>query len=206
MNASQPQSLSETLRGLTADETVQRLSLAEVMHRLDDQARGVLIILFSIPNCLPGIPGTSAVTGLPLLILCLQMALQRPPWLPGFLSRRSVSRQGLAEVLGRARPWIERIERLIHPRLTVLASGPAERLVGILGVVLSLTVMLPIPFGNMMPAIALICLSFGLVGRDGVWILAGLFMSGMAAAVLALAGWAAVQSFIYVALNWFGIG
>lgn len=206
MNPHQAQSLGDTLRSLTSDPAAERLSLAEIMRQLDDQARGVVIILFSVPNCLPGIPGTSAVTGLPLLILCLQMALQRPPWLPGFLSRRSVSRQGLTDALDRARPWIERIERLIHPRLIVLASGPAERLVGILGVVLSLTIMLPIPFGNMMPAIALICLSFGLVGRDGVWILAGLFMSGMAAAVLALAGWAAVQSFIYVALNWFGIG
>lgn len=206
MITSQAQSLSETLRGLTGDPSVERLSLSEIMRHLDDQARGVLIILFSIPNCLPGIPGTSAVTGLPLLILCLQMALQRPPWLPGFLSRRTVSRQSLAEVLDRARPWIVRVERLIHPRLTVLASGPAESLVGALGVVLSLTIMLPIPFGNMMPAIALICLSLGLVGRDGVWILAGLFMAGMAAAVLVLAGWAAVQSLVYVALNWFGIG
>jgi hypothetical protein len=183
----------------------ERLTLAQMVRQLDDQARSVLIILFAIPNCFPGVPGTSAVTGLPLVFLCVQMALQHPPWLPGFLSQRSVSKQWLTQVLDRAQPWIERIERLIHPRLSILTMGPAERLVGVLGTILSLTVMLPIPLGNTLPAIALICLALGLLGRDGLWIMLGLFVTGMAAALLAVAGWAAFQSMLYVLLRWFGV-
>lgn len=205
-DSDKPLSLNGILRALTdGPDAPERLTLAYLVRQLDDRARGVLIILFAIPNCVPGIPGTSAITGLPLVFLCVQMALQRPPWLPRFLSERSVSKDWMVGILDRAKPWIQRVERLIHPRLTVLADGPAEQLVGVLGTVLALTVMLPIPLGNTLPAVALICLSLGLIGRDGIWILAGLFVSGMSAALLAVAGWAAFQSMIYIGLNWFGL-
>ena len=198
--------LTDTLLGLTGDAGApEALTLAEIARSLDGQARGVLMILFALPNCLPGIPGTSAVTGLPLVFLTLQMALNRPPWLPGFIARRSVSRQWLSDVLTRATPWLRRIERLIHPRLTVLTSDPAERLVGILGLLLSCTIMLPIPLGNTLPSLALIVFSLGFIGRDGAWVLGGLFVSGMAAFVLIAAGWAAFLGLVHVWANWFGV-
>lgn len=198
--------LTETLLSITGgDDAPERLALSEIVHRLDDQARGVLMILFALPNCLPGIPGTSAVTGLPLVFLTLQMALNRPPWLPGFIARRTVSRQGLVQVLARAAPWLLRVERLIHPRLAILTSDTAERLLGLLGMALAATVMLPIPFGNMLPAVALILFSLGFIGRDGAWVLAGLFVSGMAAMVVAAAGWAAFTAFLSIGAGWFGL-
>ena len=195
--------LTETLLALTqGPDTPDQLSLADLVARLDNQARGVLMILIALPNCLPGIPGTSAVTGLPLVFLTLQMAFNRPPWLPRFIARRSVSRQWLADVLSRAAPWLRRIELFIRPRLVPLTSETAERLVGALGVVLSLTIMLPIPFGNALPAIALIVFSLGFIGRDGVWVLGGLFIAGMSAAVLFLAGWAAFLAVLQIWSGW----
>lgn len=205
-NPDESLSLNGMLRALTdGPDAPERLSLAYLVRQLDDRARGVLIILFAIPNCLPGIPGTSAITGLPLVFLCVQMALQQSPWLPRFLSDRAVSKDWMVQVLDRAQPWIHRVERLIHPRLSVLTAGPAEQLVGVLGTVLAVTVMLPIPLGNTLPAVALICLSLGLIGRDGIWILAGLFVSGMAATLLAVAGWAAFKSMVFIGMRWFGI-
>ena len=92
--------LTDTLLSLTGDAGgPEQLTLAEIVRSLDDQARGILMILFALPNCLPGIPGTSAVTGLPLVFLTLQMALNRPPWLPKFIARRSVSRQWLTDFI-----------------------------------------------------------------------------------------------------------
>ena len=201
--------LTETLLSLTEDDATPAdgpqtdLSLADLVARLDNRARGVLMILFALPNCLPGPPGTSAVTGFPLLFLTLQMALNRPPWLPGFIARRTVSRHGLARVLNRAAPWLRRVELLIRPRLTVLTSQTAERLIGALGMVLAATIMLPIPLGNMLPAIALIVFSLGFIGRDGVWILFGLALVCLAATVLALAGWAAFVAMTQVWAGWF---
>ena len=204
--ATRPAGLTETLLALTGDaDAPAHLTLAEIVTRLDNQARGVLMLLFALPNCLPGIPGTSAVTGLPLVFLTLQMALNRPPWLPNFIARRSVSRQWLSDVLTRAAPWLRRIERLIHPRLTFLTSDVAERLVGVLAMVLSAIIMLPIPLGNLLPALALIVFSLGFIGRDGAWILGGLLISGLAVALLFAAGWAAFLALVQVGAGWFGL-
>ncbi len=201
-----PLGLMATLQDLTDPaKAPDKISLSYIVGQLDDQARGILIILFAIPNCVPGIPGTSAITGLPLLILTAQMALSRPAWLPGFLSRRTVDRVWLETVLAKAAPSIRRVERLIRPRLSILTLGPAEQLIGILCAILALTVMLPIPLGNTLPAVALIFFSLGMIGRDGIWVLAGLFVSGMAAAVLAFAGWAAFQSLWFLWMKWFGL-
>lgn len=205
-HSAKPVGLTETLLTLTdGDDPTAQISLAQIVMRLSDQARGVLMILFALPNCLPGIPGTSAITGLPLVFLTLQMALNRPPWLPGFIANRSVTRQWVINIMVRAEPWLRRVERLVHPRLTVLTSDTAERLVGVVGLILSLIIMLPIPLGNMLPALALIVFSMGFIGRDGAWILGGLFLSGMAAALLFAAGWAAFLAVVSLWAGWLGL-
>lgn len=197
--------LTEMLLSLTRSPGASdRISLAEIVGQLDDRARGALIILIALPNCLPSIPGTSAVTGLPLVFLMAQMALGRKPWLPGFLANRTLSREGLDDVLVKAKPWLIWVEKLMHPRLSALASDPVERFIGLLGAVLALTIMLPIPLGNMLPSLALILFSMGLIGKDGAWILAGLVMTGLAVALLGVAGGAAFQAMVQVSLGWFG--
>ncbi len=198
--------LTETLLSLTgSDPTSPQISLDQILRHLSDQARGVLMILLALPNCLPGIPGTSAITGLPLVFLTLQMALNLKPWLPAFIANRSVSRVWLLSVMTRAEPWLRRVERLIRPRLTYLTTDTAERLVGLLGLILSLTIMLPIPLGNLLPALALIVFSLGFIGRDGLWVLAGLALSGLAAALLFAAGWAAFLALVSLWVHWLGL-
>lgn len=197
--------LSDSLLALSeGGDPSESMSLIQIVDRLGDQARGVLMVLFAIPNCLPGVPGTSAITGLPLVFLTLQMALNIRPWLPGFIGRRTVSRARLKDTIERSAPWLRRVEKLVHPRLTVLTSDTAERLVGVLGVVLALTIMLPIPLGNMLPALALIAFSLGFIGRDGAWVLVGTFLSGMAAVLVIAAGWAAFRALMGVAVGWLG--
>lgn len=201
-----PKGLSEALLSLTEDPGgSDSVSLAEIVTRLGDQARGVLMVLFAIPNCVPSVPGTSAVTGLPLVFLTLQMALNLNPWLPGFIGRRTIARSRLRDVFDRAMPWLRRVEKLVHPRLSVLTSETAERLVGLVGILLALTIMLPIPLGNMLPALALIAFSLGFIGRDGAWVLIGIFLSGMSAVLVAAAGWAAFLALMQVTAGWLGL-
>lgn len=204
-NEAKPKGLTDMLLTLTEGETPsENVSLAELVSRLGDQARGVLMVLFCIPNCLPGIPGTSAITGLPLVFLTLQMALNAKPWLPGFIGNRTIPRARLGDVLVRATPWLRRVEKLVHPRLTVLTSDTAERLVGVLGLMLALIIMMPIPLGNMLPALGLIAFSLGFIGRDGAWVLVGVFLAGMSAFLVFAAGWAAFLALMQVFVGWLG--
>ncbi|MFZ9131896.1 MAG: exopolysaccharide biosynthesis protein, partial [Gemmobacter sp.] len=50
---------------------------ADLLERMQGRAHTALLVLFALPNALPSIPGTSAVTGVPLLYLSLQLALGR---------------------------------------------------------------------------------------------------------------------------------
>lgn len=206
--ADRPERMSQALRRLTQGDEGEgaRVSIRDLFHRIGDRAHYALLIVFALPNTLPGIPGTSAVLGVPLLYLTLQLALGRDPWLPGFIANRSVARESLALVLERGLPWIERGERYLHPRLTGLTGKRVERAIGILSVVLALAIMLPIPFGNMMPALAIIFFALGLMERDGAWVIGGFTMAVVALAVVVFVLWAVIKSTLFVLLGAFGVG
>lgn len=55
-----------------------------------------------------------------------------------------------------------------------------RRMIGGLICVLALVSVLPLPFVNFAPNFAVICLSLGIIEKDGVCILAGTVMSAIA--------------------------
>ena len=94
-----------------------------------------------------------------------------------------MSREDFHLLISRIAPWLERAEKLLKPRVSVLALPPMEFMVGLICLVLSLVLALPIPLGNMLPAAAISLMALGLLERDGVWILAG-FLATLASVVL----------------------
>lgn len=204
METPEPERLSQILPRL-ADGDEARLSVADIIDRMNDRAHTALLVLFALPNTLPSIPGTSAFTGIPLVYLSLQLALGRKPWLPGFIARRTVSREALASVLDRAQPWLVRSERYLHPRLLSLTAPRAERVIGVLMVMLAVTVLLPIPFGNMLPSLAIIFFSLGLLEEDGAWVLVGLATMIFGIAVFSTVLWGLFKAAVFVFLGAFGL-
>lgn len=199
-----PERLSEILPRL-ADGDQPRLTVAEVIDRMKDRAHTALLVVFALPNTLPSIPGTSAITGIPLVYLALQLMLGRKPWLPAFIARRSFSRQALASVLDRAQPWLVRGERYLHPRLLALTSGRAERVIGALMVLMAVAVLLPIPFGNSLPSLAIILFSLGLMEEDGAWVLGGFFTMVFGIVVFSTVLWGLFKAAVFVFLGAFGM-
>lgn len=180
---SQGRKLSEILRSIAEDQSRDRISVADLLMAMRDRALAALLFIFALPNVLPTPPGTSTVLGAPLIFLAAQLALGRTSWLPGVIASRSMARSDFAAVIGRAAPWLARAERLLRPRLGALAHPPFEYLVGAVCFLLAVILFLPIPFGNMLPALAICLFSLGILERDGVWILAG-FATAIASVVL----------------------
>ena len=113
--------------------------------------------------------------GTPLVLLAAQLTYGRhKPWLPHWLTRQSISRQNFEAVVSRALPYLERAERWLRPRLTVLLSWTGERLIGLGLLVLTVVLALPIPFGNWLPAFAICIIGLAMVEKDGVAVLVGL--------------------------------
>jgi hypothetical protein len=143
--------LSDVLQRL-AEEEGERISIGDLLRELGDRALGALLFVFAFPNVLPAPPGTSAILGLPLVFLAAQLAFRLPPWLPGFIARRSMPRQSFRSLVRRMRPWLQRAERLLRPRASVLALPPMEYAVGLLCLLLAVVVLLPIPAGDVRQA------------------------------------------------------
>lgn len=202
--AGEGERLSQLLPRLAEGES-ERLTIADLLHRMENRAHTALLILFALPNTLPSIPGTSAITGIPLVYLALQLALGRPPWLPGFIARRSFSRQGLAAVLERAKPWLERGERYLHPRLMGLTTKRMERVVGVAMLLMAIAVLLPIPLGNMLPSLAIIFLALGLMEEDGIWVIAGFATMVIGVVVFSTVLWGLFKAAVFVFLGAFGL-
>lgn len=193
------ETISALLRRLAAEWPTEKITLGEMMHAFGSRGHGLLIVLFAVPNILPiPVPGYSPIFGVPLFIVCLQMAAGLPePRLPAFVTKRAVRAAGLRRLVDAAAPWLESIERWVRLRPSVLTGPFGGRLVGAYGAWLSMLVIVPLPGTNTPTALACAIMAIGFLERDSRTILAGALV-GLAASVLAAAiivgtFWAAAQ-------------
>lgn len=186
----------------------ERVSVESILKAFGDRAFGALLLVFALPNALPMPPGTSAVLGAPLVFIAFQLMVGRQElWLPAFITNRSMKREDFATLATRVGPWIARLERLLKTRLQALTTPFADRLTGFACFVLSLILFLPIPLGNMPPAVAMTAFALGLIERDGAavavgWI--GTMVSVLILAALSTAIGAAFRAFADPVMNFFG--
>ena len=191
-------SLSQLLAEIAADGSRERVSVNDLLAALRDRALAALLLVFALPNVIPVPPGTSALLGAPLLFLSAQLALGMPPWLPRVIGERSMQRAHFAALVARSVPWIARAERLLRPRWGALCRPPLEYGVGLVCLLLSVIVFLPIPLGNMLPALAICLLALGVLERDGVWVLVGLLTAAGSVALVWGVLYALVQAGFYL--------
>lgn len=194
-------SLSTALQRIADRTDRDRIFIRDLLAELDQRAIAAMLFVFAVPNTIPVPPGVSGVLGAPLLFLAAQLMLGRAPWLPALIADRSFARADFARILNKIGPWLAKAERLMRPRLTVLTKPPAEYIIGAIMLVLAIVLFLPIPLGNMLPAIAICVLALGLIQRDGLWVIAGtvtaivsvIIVSGVVAA-FAFAAWLALTA------------
>lgn len=172
-------SLSELLRRLPLESGGEEISIGELLDRLAPKSYPLIMLLLAFPNLVPiPAPGLSALVGLPLAVLMLQMTLgYRTPVLPAFLARRRMSLVQLRAACRWAIPRAERLEALIRPRLFFMLRPPFDRFAGLAAALLSIVIMLPVPFGNAVPALAICLIAIGLLRGDGLTIVAGLVVA-----------------------------
>lgn len=160
-----------------------RITLDDLLKSFGTRGFGLLILVFALPNGIPApiAPGLSAVLGAPLLLFSLQMLLGfGTPWFPKSWRERGFKRGDVAKLLRPTLPVILRIERYVRPRLTHLTGRSASRLVGLMILWNAILLSLPIPFGNLIPAWAIILAALGQVERDGTLVIASAVTSVLA--------------------------
>jgi hypothetical protein len=195
--------LSELLTTMVEADSGPVITVGDLLRGMHGRAFGALLLIFAFPNVLPAPPGLAGILGLPLIYLSAQMMLGRSPWLPPFIDKRSLTRDSFRALIARANPFLQRAERLLKYRLGFLTSPLAERLLGALCLSLSLILVLPIPFGNMLPSLAICIIALGVLERDGLWIIVGLAAAVSAFFWVGGLAYALAKSAIFLVLNAF---
>src|SRR5829696_8694615 len=137
------QRFSEVLNDL-ASRPAPAISLGDVLDAFDDRAFGALMLLFAAPNMLPLPPGLSAVLGAPLLFVTAQLMLGRPAlWMPRFICQQSISRDFFVLLTTKLSPVLQRAERGLRPRLSLLLHPVNERIVGAACLLLAIALLHP---------------------------------------------------------------
>jgi hypothetical protein len=185
-DAHAPEKVSEILGALAARKT-RKVAVRDILEAFGNRAFGGLIFVFAAPLILPMPPGVSAVLGAPLLFIAAQWMVGRSTlWLPESVLDRTVSMSDFRKLLRRAGPYMEKLERRLRPRLTFLLNPVGDRLVGAICFLLALIVFLPIPFGNMLPSLAIAAFGIGAVERDGIAVIVGWVTAILSVLMLAL--------------------
>jgi hypothetical protein len=201
------QSASAVLRSVVESAPGESISIGEIIDAFGERAFGFVLILFSLPNCVPAPPGVAGIVGTPVLIFGIQMMLgHKHPWLPGFIKRRSIAVSKFKRLIDIAEPKLQKLESYCKPRLCPLFGPVGDRLVGLFAFLVALSVLIPFPGTNFPPSIALVIASIAIMEEDGYLLIAGylLGLAGLAYTAtilgasyhLILAGFASMSSWL----------
>lgn len=180
----------------------QQVTIGEFVAHMGQRGFGFCLIVFGIMAAI-SLPGIGSLMGAPLILFAAQLAWGfRQPWVPPFLARRKFSADGAKRTLEKARRWLKRIEIFAKPRVSWLARGLMERLIGLVCLILAAVILMPGPLTNNPPGLAITVLGFALAERDGILVLIGLvaavaaFIIGLSAFIaVAIAVWAWAQGY-----------
>lgn len=195
-----PQNLSALLEERAQGIKHERVSIGDMLQLFGDRSMAGLLLMFALPMALPiPLPGLSVPFGACMVILSIQLAMRRQhAWLPAFLRRRAVSRAAFAKLVERMVPALRRLERLVRPRRQRLVMDWMMLPIGLICLILSLLVALPIPLSNAIPGAAIAVLALGVLERDGITLWIGMIVAAVAIALVVIASNGAYDAL----LNW----
>lgn len=174
---------SVVLDRLLTATMLEQVTLAWVIARLRDRSFGILLFLLALLGFLPG---ASLIVSILLLWPAVQMMMARSaPAFPRLIMQRRVSMARLAWLVRRLSPVLRWLENLVRPRWPTPFEA-TKRVVGAMVFLLSVTAASPIPFGQVIPFLAIMLIAFAYLEEDGMLLCVGL-VAGLASLAVSVA-------------------
>lgn len=170
-----PRPISEILIALKEQMPAENVCTFDLLGALHERGFGFLLFIFALPAAipLPGL-GVNVIIALPLLFLTVQQSMGRQSiWIPNWMKHKSISRERFEDMVDGALPHIKKIEVLVKPRLGFITQGVFSVLIGILGLIMTLSICIPLPLTNTVPAMGIAGMAIGVIMRDGLAVIAG---------------------------------
>jgi hypothetical protein len=168
--------LHQAMEGICQRSHGEGTTIGCIFEELQERGYLLGLLLLTLPFISP-LPtmGLSAPVGVLAMVSGAALCLSRRPWLPGYLSRRRLSHDLITRLASVTVKAADRINRWMRPRWSFMFWPGLRHGVGIglvsAGFVLSLP--LPIPFSNSIPAVAILLLCLGTLFQDGLAVLLG---------------------------------
>jgi hypothetical protein len=172
-----------------------RVPVGWLMERLGERSFGLTLLMMAV---LAFIPGASTIMGVLIAWPSIQMTLGRDAAaLPRLIARKQIDVEKLARVTRIVAPRLEWVERLVRPRWpTPLAT--TKRLTGGVTLLLGLSLISPVPFGHVVPALVIMLLALAYLEEDGVALLVALVAALVSLAATGIALWGAVEAIDWI--------
>jgi hypothetical protein len=176
---SNKKSASDILQEI-ADTESDKVTLFDIKTALHERGFGILMIIFALPLSvpIPVPPGYTTILSIPLILFSLQLLFGfDSPWMPKWLERKSFKRSTLALVVRKTSPTLKKVERLMKPRMSFIFYGPGEKILAFIMFICAISIALPLPFTNCIPAIGTTLISLGVMNKDGLLSILGVLIS-----------------------------
>jgi hypothetical protein len=181
---------SAILKTILEDAPHGDVTLSWLIDTLGPRSFGILMLLVGLVGLVPGLSPFIAVL---LAVVSVQMMMARSaPALPGILARRRIATTQLARLMGALIPVLQRLECVVKPRWRTPFKA-TKRGVGVVSLLLSVTLLAPIPFSHIIPGLVIMLLAFAYVEEDGVLLCIALSAAVVSISITAVAIWGAIE-------------
>ncbi|MGQ4649103.1 exopolysaccharide biosynthesis protein [Lyngbya aestuarii] len=176
----------ELQRYFFEEERQSHVKLADILALAGERLFGFLFVVLSLPSALPvPAPGYSIPFAIVIFLLAVQLICgAKRPWLPQGMMNGKMKLETVQGFIKAGIPWLQKIEAIARPRLSYICTSlPGRVILGCVIALMSISMMIPIPGTNTIPAMGIFITSFGLLEDDGAISLGGLFVSVVGASV-----------------------
>jgi hypothetical protein len=163
-----------------------RVPVAWLLAQLGQRSFG---LTFFVMGVIALLPGASTLVGMLLAWPAVQLVLgHEVTALPRIIARRQVGVDKMARAIRILTPRLEWLERLVRPRWPELFRT-MRRMIGLVILLLGLTMILPVPFGQVVPAFVVMLLAVAYMEEDGLALLVALVGALASLAITAATIW-----------------
>lgn len=147
------------------------ICIEDILELAGERSFGFFLAVLSFPSALPlPAPGYSTPFGVFIVLLALQLVAGRTtPWLPKWVLQTSIERKHFQKWVQAGIPWLQRIEKIARPRWRQLCTTQLGQVwlgtwIGLMGI----SMIIPVPGTNTLPAMGVFVTAFGLLEEDGI--------------------------------------
>jgi hypothetical protein len=176
--------LSQILSELLVEYTDKSLPLSVLLEQVGNSGFGTIAGILTIPMLIPlpiPLAGFSALVGSGIILVGCQLALgYEKPYLPQRIAQIELSPAASQKLLKNINRLLQPLERMSRHRFSSFSnSWWGCRIIGICLTwdALLMSLPLPIPLTNLVPAYTILFLVIGLLEFDGLFILIGYGMT-----------------------------